>query len=283
MSTLNLPRHEEYLRKKRKRRFIIAGAISFSFFLVVGLLSYISHRKEFRINRVILFGGILVKEEDVEAKALSFMNGSYFWLFPKNNAFVYPKDDLENYLKENFKRIDTIDIQRKGFEKLSIIITERKHFAIWCKELPKANPEDEECYFMDKNSTVFAPAPNFSGDAYFKYYGLITNNNPLGLEYISSSTKFLEISDFVVFVKSLSIRPLYIVSKADGDFAMKLPGGAEIFFDLKEPLSKTSENLSLLFNTAELKNLNRSNLPLEYIDLRFGNKLYYKLKGVNTE
>lgn len=274
-----LPHHEEYLKRKRRRRLISIGIFVFAIVLIIGILSYLAHRKEFRIVNANLFGGVLVTEDEVQQKTFQFLSGSYFWLFPKNNAFLYPKDGLEEYLKDNFKRIDTIDISLKGFQRLSIAITERKHFAIWCKGEPKKEPLDEECYFMDRNSTIFAPAPNFSGDAYFKYYGLISADNPIGQEYISSSTQFSAISSFVDEVKKLSLRPQYVLAKGNDDYSMAISGGGEIYFDTKEPLSKVSENLNLLLQTDALSSLDKSNLPVEYIDLRFRNKLFYKLKS----
>lgn len=279
MVTNNLPHREEYLRRKRKRRYIAIGIFVFIIALLVGGLSYLAHRREFRIVNVNLFGGVLVTEDEVQAKTFEFLGGSYLWLFPKNNAFLYPKNKLEEYLKENFKRIDTIDVSLKNFQRLSVVITERKHFAIWCKGLPSQDSSEEDCYFMDKNSTVFAPAPNFSGDAYFKYYGLLTAEDPVGKEFIASSTIFSDMASFVDSAKKLSIRPQYVLAKGKDEYLMKLSSGTDVLFDTKESLQKTSENLSLLLSTDAISKLDKTNLPIDYIDLRFGNKLFYKLKS----
>ena len=285
MALSNLPQREEYLKKKRNRKFLKYGVAVFLTILIIGLLSYISHRPKIRINGVKLSGGILVTQADVETKSLEYLNGSYLWLFPKNNAFLYPRKGLEKYLKENFKRIDTISIGLKGFQTLDIKIAERKPFAIWCDTLPgdevisEDGYSDTRCYFMDQNSAVFAPSPQFSGDAYFKYYGRVSTSSPLGNYYISSTTEFAEISDFVSNVKNLSIHPLYIVAKENDEFSLVLSGGGEIYFDMKGSLSKTTKNLEALLQTPDLaKNLN-GNLPINYIDLRYGNKLFYKLKN----
>lgn len=279
MNVPKLSHHEEYLRRKKKRRYIIIGVLVFILLSIVGLLSYLSHRKEFRIVNVNLFGGVLVTEEDVQEKTFEYLGGSYFWLFPKNNSFIYPKSGLEKYLKDNFKRIDNIDISLKNFQRLSIVITERKHFAIWCQGLPVANPDEETCYFIDKNSTLFAPAPNFSGDAYFKYYGLLTDAGPIGKEFISSTTQFSDLAEFVDETKKLSLKPQYVIAKGGGEYVMKLYSGTDVQFDSKQPLKKTLENLNVLLSTDALSKLDKGNLPVDYIDLRFGNKLYYKLKS----
>ncbi len=273
-----LTHHEEYLRKKRKRRIIKISAFTIIICFIVGVLSYLSHLDRFRITNVNLFGGVLVTEEEVQQKTHEYLNGSYLLLFPRNNAFIYPKLDLENYLKDSFKRIDTIDISLKNFKRLSVNITERKHFAIWCKGVPEANAQGEECYFMDKNSTIFAPAPDFSGDAYFKYYGYITQDNPIGREYMASSTLFAEISDFVTSVKSANLKPQFVAAKGSNEYILELSSGTSILFDTRESLKKTIDNFALLISSEPFRSMNKSNLPVEYFDLRFGNKLFYKLK-----
>lgn len=290
MAPNNLPQREEYLRKKRKKRLQRYGIFLMLSILFIVLFSYAAHRKEFRISTIELEGGILVTHEDVEVKSLEYLQGSYFWLFPKDNSFWYPNSKLEDYLRENFKRIDTIKVNLKGLRTLHITITERKPFAIWCNGLPEneeVRPNESEellsspertCYFIDQNSTIFAPAPDFSGDAYFKYYSVSTTS-PIGKEFMASTTQFVKIADFVAQTKAIGVRPLYIVAKEDGEFSLVVSGGGEIYFDLKEPLSKVAENLGALLRTPEMTKTADGNLPIEYIDLRYGNKLFYKLKG----
>lgn len=291
MAISNLPQREEYLRKKRKQKQIKYGIFAFVVVVFIAIFSYASHRPEFRISKVELNGGILVTQDEVELKTLDFMKGSYFWLFPRNNYFWYPNFALANSLKENFKRIDTINLTTKGFKTLVVTITERKPFAIWCNTIPgkdnsteegvfeDGSAKDEDCYFIDQNSTIFAPAPQFSGDAYFKYYGIISDGSPIGKEYMASTTEFAQIADFVMKAKNMAIRPLYIVGKEKDQFSLVVSGGGEIYFDTKEPLSKVAENLDALLKTPEMAKTPNGNLPIQYIDLRYGNKLFYKLKG----
>lgn len=291
MAINNLPQREEYLRKKRKQKQIRFGIFAFVLFSCFGLFVYLAHRPEFRITNVELSGGILVTQDDVKEKTTEFLSGNYYWLFPKNNYFWYADYDLGDYLKESFKRIDTLKIRNKGFKSLTITITERKPFAIWCNTVPgpdnsvsegvmeDGSENKENCYFIDQNSTIFAPAPEFSGDAYFKYYGLISDQSPIGKEYMASTTEFAQLVDFVSTVKSLNIRPQYIVAKEKGEFSLVLSGGGEIYFDIKESVTKSEENLKALLKTPEMTIDADGTLPIKYIDLRYGNKLFYKLKS----
>ncbi len=227
----NLPLREEYLKKRRRQKLFKYGAIALLVILILGIFIYIAYRPEVRISKVELSGGVLVTQADIEEEALSFMHGSYLWLVPKNDSFIYPKKALALDLRDSFPRIDTIDISLKDLNTLSINITERKAVAIWCDTLPSSEslpPPDAItddgsyksqgfCYFMDQNSNIFAEAPNF------------------------------------------------------------IAGGGEIWFDTIKPLPSVSENLQALLSNPPFSTY-KGNLPIQYIDLRFGNKLFYKLK-----
>jgi len=273
---------EEYLRKKRNKKLVRYSVVFLALVFLALLTSYLAHRPSLRISKVELNGGVLVTQSDVSRESLNFLSGSYFWLFPKNNALWYPHSSLMNFLEDSFKRIDTIDIHLKGLKTLVVDITERKPVALWCDTLP---PEpSSRCYFMDSNATLFAEAPLFSGDAYFKYYGLVSADMPIGKEYIASSTKFIELSDFIKTAKNLGLQPVYLVAKGDGlpaearEFSLVLENGGQIYFDMKEPLTTASQNLEALLRTPALSSISPDKLPIDYIDLRYGNKLFYKLK-----
>lgn len=255
--------------------------------LILGGLSYFSYQKKVRVTEVELSGGLLVTEQDVKDETLNFLKGTYFWLFPKNNTFLVSKSSLEKHLTDVFKRIETIESERIGTNKIKFTITERKPIAVWCREtrdeiststVVTYDLRTEECFFIDQNSVIFATAPNFSGDAYFKYYGLVEKEMPIGEKYIASSTEFTLVNGFIDATKRLKINPLFLKSKESGEFSLVIYGGGQIFFDSKKSLESAYANLESLLNSPEFSSPNiLSNL--DYIDLRYGNKLFYKLKN----
>lgn len=284
-----LPSREEFLKRKRKQKISKYLIIVFLIFFIIGIFTYISHRSEVRISKVVLKGGILVKESQVSEKVFEYMNGSYIFLFPKNSSFWYPKNNLSQYLKINFKRIENIRIDLSDLRTMVVTIEERKPFGIWCDKFSQdaqvSTTTDQEvdsyqnCFFLDQNSTIFSEAPYFSGDAYFKYYGSIGTTTPIGNYYIASTTEFNEINSFIDSVRRMYIHPLYLVAREDGSYSLVISGNGEILFDMKKPLSEVSQNLESLLKTPNLSTSTNRDLPIEYIDLRYGNKLFYKLKG----
>jgi cell division septal protein FtsQ len=258
----------------------------------------------FRISTIEVSGETLVNPADVVSDSQSFLAGYYLGIFPRDNAFIYPEAGLKNFLKSQFERIDTIQTKLVGWNKLEIIIAERQQQALWCLGSPVAeinntnssgtspagslsassSPSDAQdaidsakCYFLDSNGLIFSVAPNFSGDAYFKYYGNIATNDPVGQTYLSTTTVFQQVSDFVVSVGETSVTPVSILAGDGGDFTMFLSSGGKIYFNQSEPFSQTIDNLKALLQTlSESSSTSVSNI--DYIDLRFGDKLYYKMK-----
>ena len=162
---------------------------------------------------------------------------------------------MEKYLRYKFKRIENISIHLQDTNTIEVNITERHPVAMWYDTLPLENfPVDpgisNHCYFMDINGTIFAEAPQFSGDAYFKYYGGGISGDPLGQDFLPNA-KFPEIDRFVKKVISLSLKPQYLVKQENGS-VLALYSGTKIYFDDKDEIEKTTSNLELLMRCPEL-------------------------------
>ena len=279
-------RSKELAKKKRNRRLVRLGVVVGGFVLIVGLLSYGAHRKEIRISAVELSGGVLVTQPEVQADAFSYLAGSYFWLFPKNNALLYSRTGLENHLRADFPRISEIVVSLKNFHTLLVTIRERTPQAHCCDMQPGNNSATStdstltatppHCYFMDSTSSIFAPAPDFSGDAYFKYYGLLdtSTSTPIGMQYIASSTEFAAINNFIESMRQMSLDPAYLSAQDNGDFTVALDNGAKIYFNISS-VSDAATNLAALLRTPTISRGASHELLVDYIDLRFGNKLFY--------
>ncbi len=299
MSAPHSFQRDEIIRKKRNKRLLKYGLLFLGFIVSIALLSYISHLKSLRVSTIELEGGVLVTQKDISAETLKLLSGSYLWLFPRDNSLIYPKTELEKKLREKFKRIDRISISSKNPTTIVVTITERQAKSLWCDTLPgKAEvrtiqTEDAStteqvtippignrgtCYFMDDNGMIFTEAPQFSGDAYFKYYGLISSSSPIGSIYTASTTAFRTLADFVTRMQHIGIDPEYLVGAPNNEYTVFISGGGKIYFDVTEPLSKTGDNLEALLRAPVFATGTRSRMPIDYIDLRFGNKLFYKLR-----
>ena len=148
---------------------------------------------------------------------------------------------------------------------------------------------------MDEDGYIFDEAPYFSGEVYFKFYGLTdvgrpdsgrptSEDFPLGSYFLKQN--FKQLISFKDILIGIGLKPVALYATNDGDIQIFLSGGTlpttgpQIIFRADADFQNVAENLEAALTTeplqSEFKNKYSS---LQYIDLRFGNKVYYKFSN----
>ncbi len=268
-------RGAEYARQKRKTLWVRVGVFFFVFLCVLGLFIWLASLKSIQIDTISISGATVLGSESLEGQIRRELVGKYLWAFPKTNVFLYPRARIEKSLLETFPRIKSVTLSTLDNHILSVSIEEREPFALWCNTPPTPSLVSQ-CYFLDTDGFVFDHAPQFSGSAYFKYYGFLPYEAPIGSYYLSSTTRFHELSHFVENTQGLGITPLYMSAVDSDSFELFVFGGGKILLDTRESLSKVFDRFSALLKTPNLVPKQGGELLIEYIDLRFGNKMFFK-------
>lgn len=281
---LNSPRLLE-LKKRRRRvllnKFLIC--ISFSLVIVVALV-FLSRIPSINIKEINVTGSKVIDSELVKSSIREALTGNYFFFFPKTNIFFYSKSDIENKLHEEFKRIKDIQISVKEKQTMEVTISERVALYTWCGEVPpKSEEEITECYFLDDSGYIFSEAPYFSGEVYFKFYGKVDLKDESLLGSTFSPEDFNKLSTFKESLEDIGLHPASLYKKDKEEVRVFLPKGKlsfigpEIIFKIDSDLEILMENLDTALRTEPLlSNFKNKYSSLEYIDLRLGNKVYYK-------
>lgn len=260
------------------------GLIFLLLIAFVFLFSWLSKLPSIQIKNIEVEGNAIISKAEITDFIKKEISGEYFLLFSKKNFFLYPKGVIERKLADNFKRIEKIEIKSKGLNYLVVNLIERKPYSLWCDGGGNSDKiesaSSEKCYFLDKNGFVFSEAPEFSGNTFFRYYGLLKEDNPVGGNYMES-LKFKEIRGFVDSLKILGINSVKFHASSEDDYEIDLDNGGKIIFDDKQLLTKTLENLESVLDEIGLgkSSSTDSAVKLDYVDLRFGNKVFYKTKN----
>lgn len=180
-----------------------------------------------------------------------------FLLFPADNIFLVDEQNLIQEIKNKFPAVESADLRTNFFSrKIKADIKNRQIFAFTCAE--------EKCFYLDEKGVFFKQAPIVSG-------GIL-------LEVIASSSRpfnnFYKISFLVRKIEeNLEEDKLSkIILKDENSFELVFVSGFKIISDLETSPEKILRNLNIVLqNIKDRKNL-------EYIDLRFGNKAYYKFR-----
>lgn len=244
---------------------------------LVGGVVWLSRIQALAINTVQVSGNVGIESSDIQSIANAHLAGTYAAVFPKSNKLLYPKKAIEQDIRTHFPSISTLTIDTEK-NSLDVSISERKPAYVWCKGSPTKSETD--CYFMDDKGYIFSEAPNFSGDAYFAFYGLISDDNPIGKTFLGPD-QFTALEQFRASLKQENIIITSYLAKAEDVSEVYLSTGGKIIFKASQNPETLAASLILLKKNTDLfKSENAKSL--EYIDLRFGNKVFYKNYGDNA-
>jgi len=235
---------------------------------------YIAKLESLQIKEVIVEGATHISTTEIIDKTHTILDEAYLYVIPKTNMFLYPKNTIEQTLKTQFPRIETIHVGGGMKRKVVIEITERSAIAQWCK-----NESLDACYFMDSNGYLFAESPTFTEDVYMVYRGNI-KEIPIGSSYLSP-LQFTQIQLVIERLKTLGIKPISVTYIENNEYEIFITGGGSVFMSLSEEIEKNISNLESVLSYVNAGILVDGNLTVQSIDLRYGNKIIIK-KMSNT-
>lgn len=265
-------RYSKLAKKKRKQLFSKIGSILFILlFILVGAI-FILRVKQINISDIRIKGNSTISKQTLKEFVQEKIFGNYIFVFPKSNIFLYPKKDLQISLLENFKEIKETEVSFENFQSISIKIEERKPYALYCGDYVSTTTS---CYFLDEDGLIFTKAPDFSGNVFLRYFGVLDKEDLIGGQFMPSKD-FKEINFFLTSLSKINIVPIAFSVLDENDFEVHLENGGKILFGRAQNLSDVYENIQSVFDSEDF---NKDNLPnLDYADFRFGNKVYFKFK-----
>lgn len=268
-------------RRTKMRRIKLTVAVLFAVVLVV-ITAWLLRLERLMVSDVVTHGNDIVSTEDIKKIALEDISGTYFLVVPKKSVFFYPALRIKQDILNTFPRIDNVETDITDNTKLRIDVTERKPFALWCGETYVDTNEDlGNCYFIDEGSFIFATAPDFTGNVFFKYFGPLAETSPDSIAPIGGTfmvtTEFQGLQLFLEGFKGFGYDPVSLARRDERDFELELADGAKIIFGGDQSLNILLDNLQSVVDSEAFQA--SASKKLEYIDLRFGNRVYYKFIG----
>ncbi len=256
-------------RKKRKKSILKIGLFAAGIFvLIAGLISFF-YIPKFRINEIAVLGAKASDENEIKGEIENFLKGKIFKILPCNNIFLMPKARIAASLLQDFPILKNAAIDRNFFQKISVLVEERKPAAILCVD-------ETKCVFMDGNGFIFQEAPSFSGGIFTKFIDARTasssrENSAIGQETISQA----ELQKLLSFEKLLYGKNMIvskILLKDGGEYEIHLKEAWRILINSKNDSVQSFNNLMLVLDS----NIKEKRPQLDYVDLRLGNKVYFK-------
>ncbi|KKU78176.1 MAG: hypothetical protein UY03_C0002G0002 [Parcubacteria group bacterium GW2011_GWA2_47_64] len=253
-------------RKERRRKIRKIFLLSVLFTAAAAGIVYGLSRPELRIISIEVAGSRQVQEELIQRTVANVMKRTYLWFIPKSHTLLYPKTELKESLMKEFPALSGVSISLKSLSALRVFVYEREPQALWCASR-------QECSMMDKTGFVFAPAEMGMEQMYYRFLKMDAKA-PIGTEVIPQE----ELSKLLLFLKKLEmagLEPREVLLKEQDELEVVLSFGTRLL--LRSGNYDTALiNLETLMEQDNLLSRNKGELSVSYIDLRYGNKIYFK-------
>jgi|SRR3989344_76296 len=211
----------------------------------------------FQISEIKINNQLIRKSQVSEALAPLINKKNNFYT-PKDNFFLFSVKNAQEFILES--DLGVARVNKKFPNKIELEFFEIKPKFIYC---------NNECFYVDKNGFLYEFAPVFTESP---IPSIKTDLSGKIGDYILSPENALFLSNFLLEIAKIGLNANKIL--LENDFKIFLKQGWHIIL-LKNESRKSEELAEKIKLILEQK---IKNLPLDYIDMRFPNKAFYKLK-----
>ena len=274
--------HSRLKEQRRKRRAIV---IYFSIFLLLAGITavvLVIRLPSLRISAIDATGSETIATSTIAEFAWHDLSGDYWFVIPKDSILFYPRQQLQADTLAAFAPLQSALVRSDSFTKISVTVAERHPSALWCGDASAAvsatSSPQTPCLLLDQSGVAYAPAPQFSAPIYMTYYGNLPEGGAeLPVQFLTPS-EFSSLSSLVgALAQKANAGGVVSVAVDDSDdVALRFADGFLLKFSALDDASVTLDHFSVALSTDVFTTHALSDF--EYLDLRFGDKLYYKLK-----
>ncbi len=272
---------------KKPKKLIIKRPVFwmavFLFFIIFSALYIFIFSAKFQVKNVVVSGNEKIESADVQNFVFDRVNQKIFsikkWNIYSKSFFLADTKKLRKDILNNFSTIESARITKRIPETITVEIIERKAFGAFCDTavlsgidngLPIAS---EECFLIDRNGIVFEQLPEVSED-------MIIMRKPLDIKQVLVGEKVIAENIMAAILKieknlkdNLQIDIKEAVVSNPLRLNIKTNENWEIYFNLESDIDMQITKINLLLSGEIPPEVRRS---LQYIDLRFKDKAYYK-------
>ena len=257
---------KKYLRKNRKV-YILRNHFFWAFvlFLIASLIIFylVCFYCLFQIKEIQVKGNQKVKTENIENLAEIYLPKKIiFW--NSRSIFLVDLERIDKEILSYFPQIGEVSSQRRFPDELIISVKERTPIGIIKK--------DDDYFFINKEGVIFEKVDD-QKDQWPEIIPPEADKNLKIGETIIEKNLISRVAEIEKELrkKEISLCSIKIVSSQRANVLTQ--EGWEIYFNLDDDISKQVFNLDLVLKE-KIPPQKRKNL--EYIDLRFGNQIFYK-------
>lgn len=292
-TTISSPKH---IRRKKRIFWWQVGLTHVAVASLIFALYAAFHYEPLIIARVDVDGTNTLSSEEVRGVVQQALEGSYMLgIIPKLNTIFYPKNDLADQLVRTWPEIKDLYITRQGAQAISVLLKERQPIYVWCQSASRekmteqmatttqAPDADTSCLYADESGYLYGIAPHMTSENV--HLADIVRSDDSKIVILDETGLEKGIRDTMLSHESLERLTAFITQASP---LFKVPIKAIRLLPERQVDAYLSDNTRIAFTldqdiTVGVKNmslfLQKQNGPFQYIDMRYSNKIYFKLSS----
>ena len=253
----------DYYKKRRRRQFIGKAVIFGGGLLLILVIAWgFFWIPYLRVANIKIEG--YADENSVKTALTGYLFSLNKFFLPQNNFFLLNTEGVEQILRE--KGFDLLEASKQIPNKLLIRFISKPPLFIFCQDR-------NICFYINSAGVLGERAPHFSENPLPELAVEGRSSAKTGDQILSEpQTQFLEA--FFGSLKNLNIAPLKIEVSENKDIKIFTKEGWFILASSDPDTQEVAANLKLLLD----QKIKDKRDELEYIDLRFKNKSFYKFR-----
>ncbi len=254
---------EKIIARKRRRLFWFVVATLSGLLVIISGLSLVSSLDFFQVKDIEISGPqdeVPLAETLVE-RALS---GETLWFFPHSDIFFVSTKKIAQSVSQAFPSVASVSVSKKYFSTIFVTITDKTPAALWCL--------GSSCADMDQNGVAFEKADASSSS-------LVVFTNGAAPTIGAAPLAADEFVPLLIFVNDLPQRGIYATSvtlNSDDTDDIAIGTSTDIIVDPTKDLSQSLSNLDRVLENSNSGITVENISSLQYLDLRFPDKIFYK-------
>lgn len=234
--------------------YLRSGAVLALIVIGIGGIAYITRLPAFTVSRVDVRGAPELTES-VRGAVTTALEGSYAFIIPKRFAYTLPEGDVRAAVLTAVPGVADVAVSRSSGSEVVVQVVEREPRARWC---------EAQCVLIDAHGYAFRPDDGVTRRTY-------SGREPvLGERFIEN---FLDLERLVTTIEGAASTTVQAV-RVDGTdvYATVTPSGEVRFL-----LTADAATLHAAVSAVRMSRA-YAHAPLEYIELRFANKVLAKFR-----
>lgn len=272
------PRRKTQARKTRAVFFLLCGiflaaGFSYAFF-------WFFNYEKFQISKVTVEGLMTIPAPDIENLIREYASEKSLGILPRAHYLLFSSREAERRIKNTVLKVREAHAEKQFPDTVRIRIQERFPWGIVCAGVPPKQtggpaPDEyrESCAYIDENGFAFERAPFLVGTLTKKIF---IGQGPITLGAILvPKERVVMYDEFRDMFARISVPITSLVTTKENPRDIELWSGE--WYGIVDRDARAADIVTVLRPLLE-KELAGKEKSIDYIDLRFGNKIFYKLK-----